>query len=112
MKPGLISACIATALSVCAAPANAATFEWVNGKVTGFLAQLPDYTTVIVGEKVLRFCDPKTGKEYQVNPGNLQSALLKTAMLNNRDVEVGVQNFGADARSGSVKMCIERVRYY
>lgn len=92
-------------------PASASTFEWVNGKVTGFLAQVPDYTTVIVGGKILRFCDPKTGKDYAVTAGNLQYDLLKTAMLNNKDVEVGVQNLGADARSGSVKMCIDRVRY-
>lgn len=111
MKQRLISASILTAFVLSAAPANAATFEWVNGKVTGFLAQLPDYTTVIVGGKVLRFCDPQTGKGYTVTADNVQYDLLKTAMQNNRDIEVGVQNFGPDARAGSVKLCIERVRY-
>lgn len=104
-----ILAISAIALGTFAGAASAATFEWVNGKVTSFTAQLPMYTVAIVDNKGVRFCHPTNGKDYAVNASNLHYDLLKAAFLNNKNVQVGVQNFGNDPQSGSVKLCIDRV---
>jgi len=97
------------ALGAFSGAASSATFEWVNGKVTSFTAQLPKYTVAIVNNKGVRFCNPASGKDYAVNAGNLQYDMLKASFLNNKNVQVGVQNFGNDPQSGSVKLCIDRV---
>ncbi len=99
----------AVALGIFASTASAATFEWVNGKVTSFTAQLPMFTVAVVDNKVVRFCHPANGKDYPVNASNLHYDMLKAAFLNNKNVEVGVQNFGNDPQSGTVKLCIDRV---
>ncbi len=99
----------AVTLGLFAGNASAATFEWVNGKVTSFTAQLPMYTVAVVDNKIVRFCNPATGKDYAVNASNLQYDMLEAAFLSNKNVQVGVQNFGNDPQSGSVKLCIDRV---
>ncbi|HET7832410.1 MAG TPA: hypothetical protein VFK88_05545 [Gallionella sp.] len=104
-----ILALSAVAAGIFAGAASAATFEWVNGKVTSFTAQLPMYTVAVVDNKIVRFCHPTNGKDYPVNTGNLHYDMLEAAFLNNKNVEVGVQNFGNDPQSGTVKLCIDRV---
>lgn len=104
-----IIALTAVALGLFSVAVSAATFEWVNGKVTSFTAQLPMYTVAVVNNKGVRFCDPASGKDHAVNASNLHYDLLKASFLNNKNVQVGVQNFGNDPQSGSVKLCIDRV---
>jgi len=89
--------------------AASATFEWVNGKVTSFTAQLPMFTVAIVNNKSVRFCDPTSGADYAVNADNIHYDMLKASFMNKKNVQVGVQNFGNDPQSGSVKLCIDRV---
>lgn len=101
----------AALLTLTAEPAAAQAFEWVNGKVTSITAQLPDYTTAAVGGKHVRFCDPASGKDYAVTADNVHYDMLFTALQTGRSVQVGVRNFGMDARAGSVKLCIDRVIY-
>lgn len=102
---------ILTTISLCtfSTPASSATFEWVNGKVTSFTAQLPMFTVAIVNNKVVRFCDPSSGSDYVVNSDNLHYDMLKTSFLGKKKVQVGVQNFGSDPQSGTTKLCIDRV---
>jgi hypothetical protein len=89
--------------------ASAATFQWVNGQVTSITAQLPAYTTAIVANKAVRFCSPTTGADFAVKADNLHYDMLSKALIHNKSVEVGVQNFGLDPSSGSTKLCIDRV---
>jgi hypothetical protein len=100
---------LAAAAVIATTSSYAAPFSWVNGKVTSFTAQLPMYTTVVVNNKIVRFCDPATGADYAVTASNLHFDLLKTAFLQNKAVQVGVTDFGQDPQSGSVKLCIDRV---
>ncbi len=103
-------AAAALALAAFAGAASAApTFEWVNGQVTSFTAQLPMYTVAIVDNKPVRFCNPANGKDYAVTTGNIHYDMLKASFLNNQKVQVGVQNFGKDPQAGTDKLCIDRV---
>ena len=92
-----------------AANAKAAPFSWVNGKVTSFTVQQPNYTTAIVNNTGVRFCDSSTGVNYAVTSDNLFYDLLKTALETKRNVQVGINNFGLDPQAGSPKLCINRV---
>ncbi len=91
------------------AHAKAAPFSWVNGKVTSFTAQQPNYTTAMVNNNAVRFCDSSTGVDYAVTSNNLFYDLLKTALDTKRNVQVGINNFGLDPQAGSPKLCINRV---
>jgi hypothetical protein len=99
---GMSSVLVATSTS-------AATFEWVNGDVTGITAQLPSFTVFVVDKKTVRFCSPINGIDYKVSAVDLHYDLLKTALANGKPVQVGVQNYGNDPQSGDVKRCIDRV---
>jgi hypothetical protein len=90
-------------------PGNAATFEWVNGPVTSVTAQEPKFTVFIVGQRSVRFCDEHSGSDYPVTSENPFFDLLKSAMFSNKNVQVGVQNFGRDPAAGDDKRCIDRV---
>jgi len=103
----IAAAFVLGAFSIAASAAS--KFEWVTGTVTSFTAQFPTFTVAIVGNKVVRFCNPQTGSDYPVNATDVQYDLLKAAFLNNKKVQVGVQNFGNDAQSGTIKLCIDRV---
>jgi len=97
--------------------ASAATFEWVSGKVTSITAHaLPKYTVAMVDGQLIRFCDPVSGADYAIKTSNVHYDLLKAALLNNRNVKVGVQNFGKSPLTEdeflgteSVRLCIDRV---
>jgi hypothetical protein len=89
--------------------ASAATFQWVNGTVTSITAQLPSFTVAIVGNKPVRFCHPGTGIDFVVKADNLHYDMLRSALIHNKNVEVGVQNFGPDPQAGTTKLCIDRV---
>ncbi len=91
------------------AHAKAAPFSWVNGRVTSFTVQQPNYTTAIVNNTGVRFCDSSTGADYAVTSNNLFFDLLKTALETKRNVQVGINNFGLDPQAGSPKLCINRV---
>ncbi len=110
IKAGMLAA-VAAALTTAAGMAVAAapTFQWVNGTVTSFTAQLPMYTVAIVDNKAVRFCNPGNGHDYAVSAANLHYDMLKASFLNNQKVQVGVQNFGADPQAGTDKLCIDRV---
>lgn len=99
---------IAAVFALASSSAWAATFEWVNGSVTNITAQLGNYTVAMVSGRGVRFCDPETGSDYAINADNVHFDMLKTALLHNKSVQVGVQNFGKDS-SGSEKLCIDRV---
>jgi hypothetical protein len=105
MVAAAAAALVGTATTAFAGP----TFQWVNGQVTGFTAQLPMYTVAIVDNKALRFCNPANGYDYAVTAVNLHYDMLKASFLNNRKVQVGVQNFGPDPQAGTDKLCIDRV---
>jgi hypothetical protein len=92
-----------------ATSSHAAPFSWVNGKVTSFTAQLPMFTVAVVNNKVVRFCNPSTGADYAVTAADLEFDLLKTAFLQGKAVQVGVNDFGKDPQSGTEKLCIDRV---
>lgn len=100
---------LAAALVVAMADSHAAPFSWVNGKVTSFTAQLPKFTVATVNGKPVRFCDSTTGADYAIAANNLHYDMLKTAFLQNTAVQVGVNDFGKDPQSGTVKLCIDRV---
>lgn len=71
--------------------------------------QMPMFTVAVVNNKIVRFCDPATGADYAVAASNLHFDLLKTAFLQDKAVQVGVNDFGKDPQSGTVKLCIDRV---
>ena len=103
------SACASAAAFALASSCTwAAAFEWVNGNVTSITAQLGNYTAATVSGRGVRFCDPETGSDYPVNADNVHFDMLRTALMHNKSVQVGVQNFGKDS-SGSEKLCIDRV---
>jgi hypothetical protein len=105
-----VSAVIAGVFALAfAGGASAATFQWVNGMVTSITAQLPAYTVAIVANKPVRFCSPATGADFAVKADNLHYDMLSKALIHNKSVEVGVQNFGPDPASGTTKLCIDRV---
>ena len=105
------TALLATALCLASfsGMAVSATFEWVNGRVTSFTAQLPMFTVAIINSKGVRFCEPTSGADYAVTADNIHYDMLKASFINKKKVQVGVQNFGNDPQSGSVKLCIDRV---
>jgi hypothetical protein len=69
VKAGMVAA-TAAVLTTAASTAFAGnpTFQWVNGQVTGFTAQLPMYTVAIVDNKALRFCNPGNGYDAVHRP--------------------------------------------
>ena len=97
-----------SAFALASVGAPAASFEWVNGTVTNITAHIPSYTVAMVSGRGVRFCDPETGVDYEINAANAPFDMLKAALLHNKSVQVGVQNFGRDA-SGAEKLCIDRV---
>jgi len=107
MKKSIVIA--AAAVALLSASSFAAPFTWVNGKVTSFTAQLPMFTVAMVNNKAVRFCDPASGADYAVNSTNVQFDMLLKAFLHNKNVQVGVHDFGQDPQAGIVKLCIDRV---
>ncbi len=109
IKAGMLAAAAAAFATGASAAFALPTFQWVNGQVTSFTAQLPMYTVAIVDNKAVRFCNPGTGYDYAVSAANLHYDMLKASFLNNQKVQVGVQNFGPDPQAGTDKLCIDRV---
>ena len=80
---------------------------WAGAKVQNTLYWWTLRNSMVSGRGV-RFCDPETGVDYEINAANAPFDMLKVALLHNKSVQVGVQNFGRDA-SGAEKLCIDRV---
>jgi hypothetical protein len=97
------------AISITQSGPSAPTFRWVSGKVISNIAQLPQFTVVTVETTGVRFCNPTTGVDFPITADNVHYDMLRSALLNGKNVEVGVYDFGPDPQAGAEKNCIDRV---
>lgn len=95
-------------------PASTPALKWINGKIQQILLQDKErfyVVTMIDGNKTFtaRFGDPYTGKSDALSTDNPMYSLIEKAFLQNRDVSLGVRDFGFDAQSGIENLVIDRV---
>ena len=97
-------------------PPTPPPLKWVKGNISQILSQPKEAFHVVAiydgATTLVRFCDPYDGTPLELMTSSITYDLLRNSFFAGRSVDVGYRDHGFDPKSGSQKLCIDRISVY